>query len=262
MLEIKDLSISYGNNNNLAIDKFNLSIKKGEIISIVGESGSGKSTVIKAILGILPSSSKISSGDIIYKGESLVNKSKENLRRLRGTEITMIFQESRGTLNPIRKIGKQYVEYICAHSKMNKKEAWNLAVTMLKKMRLKDSENIMNSYPHELSGGMCQRVGIALAMTFNPELLLADEPTSALDVTNQAQIVKEMMKLRKAYNTGIIIVTHNIGVASYMSDKIIVMNKGQIMDYGITDEVLNNPKSEYTKELLSSVPEMGDKSFV
>lgn len=262
MLEIKDLSISYGSNEKFAVEKFNLYMEKGEIISIVGESGSGKSTVIKAVLGALPGLDVIRSGDIVYRGKSLLKQSNEFLRKLRGTEITMIFQESKATLNPIRKIGSQYVEYIRTHSQMNKKEAWELAFTMLEKMRLPDAKNIMNSYPHELSGGMCQRVGIAIAMTFNPQLLLADEPTSSLDVTNQAQIVKQMMELRDNYNTGIILVTHNIGVAAYISDKIVVMNNGKIMDYGSTENVLKNPQSEYTKQLLSAVPKMEGGSFV
>lgn len=262
MLKIKDLSIGYEGSMNIAVDKFNLSMKEGEIISIVGESGSGKSTIIKAVLGTLANPGKIHNGDIIFQGESLIGKSEDSLRRLRGTQMSMIFQDCSGTLNPIRKIGKQYVEYIRAHSSMNKKEAWNLASSMLEKMRLRDCENIMNSYPYELSGGMCQRVGIAIAMTFNPKLLLADEPTSALDVTNQAQIVKEMMELRDDYNTSIILVTHNMGIASYMSDKIVVMKDGRIMDCGTRDEVLNNPQSDYTKELLNSVPEMEGESFV
>lgn len=262
MLKIENLSINYDNNKKVAVDKFNLSMEKGEIISIVGESGSGKSTVIKSILGVLSASGEISGGKIIFEGESLIGKAKEDLRKLRGTKISMIFQECAGTLNPIRKIGKQYVEYIRNHSQMNKKEAWNLAVNMLEKMRLPDGENIMNSYPYQLSGGMCQRVGIAIAMTFKPGLLLADEPTSALDVTNQAQIVRQMMELRREYNTSIILVTHNIGVAAYMADKIIVMKDGKIMDYGTKEELLYNSKSDYTKELLNSIPEMEGESFV
>lgn len=261
MLEIKDLSVQYGNESP-TIEHFNLSMKKGEIISIVGESGSGKTTVIRAVLGALAGTGKVICGDISFDGESLLNKSKNDWRKIRGTKMSMIFQDCGSTLNPIRKIGNQYVEYICAHSNKSKKEAWAQAVSMLKKMNLSDVENIMNSYPHQLSGGMRQRVGIAFAMTFNPELLLADEPTSALDVTTQAQIVRQMMELRDSFGTGIIIVTHNLGIAAYMSDKLIVMQNGKVVDMGSRDEVIKNPSSEYTKKLLQAVPEIGGESFV
>ena len=174
----------------------------------------------------------------------------------------MIFQDCGGTLNPIRKIGSQFVEYICTHSKVSKDEAWKKGVSMLEKMRLPEAENIMNSYPHQLSGGMRQRVGIAMSMTFNPELLLADEPTSALDVTTQAQIVRQMMELRDDFHTGIIIVTHNIGVAAYMADQLIVMQNGKVVDQGTRDEVMNHPTSDYTKKLLAAVPEMEGRRFV
>lgn len=261
MLQIKDLEIQYGK-QSATIQHFNLSVGKGEIISIVGESGSGKTTVIRAILGALAGDGKVSGGDILYHNDSLLAKSKEEWRRLRGTEISMIFQDCGSTLNPIRKIGSQYVEYIRAHNKMSKQEAWDKAVTMLDKMNLADSKNVMNSYPHQLSGGMRQRVGIAMAMTFNPQLLLADEPTSALDVTTQAQIVREMMALRESFGTSIMIVTHNLGVAAYMADKIVVMQHGKVVDMGTRDEVINNPTSEYTKKLLASVPEMEGERFV
>ena len=175
--------------------------------------------------------------------------------------MSMIFQDCGGTLNPIRKIGSQYVEYIRTHESVSKQEAWNRAASMLSKMRLPDVENIMNSYAYQLSGGMRQRVGIAMAMTFNPELLLADEPTSALDVTTQAQIVRQMMELRDDYGTGIIIVTHNIGVAAYMADQLIVMHHGKVVDHGTREEVLNNPTSDYTRKLLEAVPEMEGKTI-
>lgn len=261
MLQIKDLAVQY-KQQSPTIEHFNLSVKEGEIISIVGESGSGKTTVIRAILGALAREGKISNGDILFYNESLLKKSHEEWQKLRGTEISMIFQDCGNTLNPIQKIGSQYVEYIRTHVKMSKKEAWNKAVDMLNKMKLADSENIMNSYPHQLSGGMRQRVGIAMAMTFNAKLLLADEPTSALDVTTQAQIVREMMKLRENFGTSIIIVTHNLGVAAHMSDKIVVMQHGKVVDMGSRDEVIYNPTSEYTKRLLAAVPEMEGERFV
>ena len=260
MLEIKDLAVQYGNQIP-TIEHFDLSMK-GEIISIVGESGSGKTTVIRAVLGALPGAGRVASGDILFHGKSLLKNSQSDWRKLRGSKISMIFQDCGGTLNPIRKIGSQYVEYICTHEPMAKKEAWQKAVSMLSKMRLPDAENIMNSYPYQLSGGMRQRVGIAMAMTFNPELLLADEPTSALDVTTQAQIVRQMMELRDDFGTGIIIVTHNIGVAAYMADQLIVMHHGKVVDHGTREEVLNNPTSDYTKKLLDAVPEMEGKRYV
>ena len=261
MLEIKDLAVQYGNQAP-TIEHFNLSMKKGEIISVVGESGSGKTTVIRAVLGAISGAGRVTSGDILYHGESLLKNSKSDWRKIRGSKMSMIFQDCGGTLNPIRKIGSQYVEYIRTHESMTKKDAWQKAVSMLTKMRLPDAENIMNSYPYQLSGGMRQRVGIAMAMTFNPELLLADEPTSALDVTTQAQIVRQMMELRDDFGTGIIIVTHNIGVAAYMADQLIVMHHGKVVDHGTREEVLNNPTSDYTKKLLEAVPEMEGKRYV
>ena len=261
MLEIKDLTIQYGDKLPV-VENFSLSLKKGEIITIVGESGSGKSTVLSSILGLLPNGGKIISGDIIYNGESMLSKSLNQWRELRGTEITMISQDSGGTLNPIRKIGKQFVEYIQTHSKMSTKEAEEKAKDMFSKVNLPDPEIIMKSYPHQLSGGMKQRVGIAMALTFHPKIILADEPTSALDVITQAQIVKEIMELRKAFDTSIIMVTHNLGVAAYISDKIIVMQNGKIVDAGNKNEVIENPKSEYTKKLLEAVPEIGGERLV
>ena len=261
MLEIKDLTIQYGDKLPV-VENFSLSLKKGEIITIVGESGSGKSTVLSSILGLLPNGGKIISGDIIYNGESMLNKSLNQWRELRGTEITMISQDSGGTLNPIRKIGKQFVEYIQTHSKMSTKEAEEKAKDMFSKVNLPDPEIIMKSYPHQLSGGMKQRVGIAMALTFHPKIILGDEPTSALDVITQAQIVKEIMDIRKKFDTSIIMVTHNLGVAAYISDKIIVMQNGKIVDAGNKNEVIENPKSEYTKKLLEAVPEIGGERLV
>lgn len=261
MLEIKDLAVTYGKQAP-TVEGFHLSMKKGEIASVVGESGSGKTTVIRAVLGALPGSGRVSHGDILFQGNSLLGNTRDEWRKLRGSKISMIFQDCGSTLNPIRKIGSQYVEYICTHSKMSKEEAWKLGASMLAKMRLPDVENIMKSYTHQLSGGMRQRVGIAMAMTFNPELLLADEPTSALDVTTQAQIVRQMMELRENFGTSIIIVTHNLGVAAYMADQLIVMQHGKVVDQGTREEVLGNPTSDYTKKLLEAVPEMEGRRYV
>ncbi|WP_373076645.1 ABC transporter ATP-binding protein [Fusobacterium varium] len=258
MLKIKDLTIQYGDKKP-TVKNFNLSVKKGEIVGIVGESGSGKTTVIKSIMGALSYNSKILSGSIILDNEELLSDKGEILKKNRGKNITMIFQDCRNTLNPIRKIGSQYIEYIQYHLNCSKEEARKKAELMLKKMKLPDPENIMRSYPHQLSGGMCQRIGIAMAMTFNPKILLADEPTSALDVTTQAQIVQELINLRDTYKTSIIIVTHNLGVASYMSDNIIVMKDGDIVEKGEPEQILNFPNSDYTKLLLDSVPGLEER---
>ncbi len=258
MLKIKNLTIQYGNKEPVVKD-FNLSIKKGEIIGIVGESGSGKTTIIKSIAGALSYNSKILSGSIILDNEELLDNNGEILKKNRGKNIAMIFQDCRNTLNPIRKIGSQYIEYIQYHLNCSKEEARKKAESMLAKMKLPDPENVMRSYPHQLSGGMCQRIGIAMAMTFNPKILLADEPTSALDVTTQAQIVQELINLRDTYETSIIIVTHNLGVASYMSDNIIVMKDGDIVEKGESEQILNFPNSDYTKLLLDSVPGLEER---
>ena len=174
----------------------------------------------------------------------------------------MIFQDSGNMMNPIQTIGKQFIEYIQTHSDMTKAQANDKAVEMLTRMNLPNPENILASYPFELSGGMRQRVGIAMAITFKPQLLLADEPTSALDVTTQAQIVKELLSIARTSGTAMIVVTHNIGVASYMSDKIMVMSQGRVVEYGTAEEVIKNPQHEYTRELLASVPQIGGTRYV
>lgn len=261
MLKVRNLTVQYGDKKPV-VKNFNLSVKKSEIIGIVGESGSGKTTIIKSIIGALSYNSKILSGSITLDGEGLLEYTGETLKKNRGKNIAMIFQDCRNTLNPIRKIGSQYIEYIQYHLNCSKKEARRKAESMLRKMKLPDPQNVMMSYPHQLSGGMCQRIGIAMAMTFNPKILLADEPTSALDVTTQAQIVQELINLRDVYETSIIIVTHNLGVAAYMSDRIIVMKDGDVVEEGIPKEILNFPQSKYTKLLLDSVPRLEERHAV
>ena len=260
MLEIKNVTISYG--DRPTVKNFSMTLKKGEIASIVGESGSGKTTVIRAVLGLLPGGGKITGGDILFEGKSLLDNTAEEWRNLRGTDMSMIFQDSGAMLNPIRKIGSVFVEYIRTHEKISRKAAWEKGREMLDRMRLPSSDNIMKSYPFQLSGGMRQRVGIAMAMTFQPKLLLADEPTSALDVTTQAQIVRQMIELREEWGTSIIMVTHNLGVAAYMSDQILVMKEGQIADTGSRDQILKGGRSIYTQELLEAVPSLGGDRYV
>lgn len=260
ILSINNLSIKYGEQNSV-VKNINMSMNHKEIVGIVGESGSGKSTLIRSILGLLPKGSSICSGDIIFKDKSLLQYSKKEWEEIRGNRIGMIFQDAGGSLTPIKKIGDQFIETIRSHFNISKADAYDKAIDMLGKMRLPDSNRIMKSYPFELSGGMKQRVAIAMAMVMEPEILLADEPTSALDVTVQAQVVRQMMELRDNFNTSIIIVTHNMGVASYMCDKIGVMQQGELVEWGTKDQVINNPQYEYTRKLLSAIPELGECNF-
>ena len=262
LLSIKNLAVTYGNNPNPTIAGVNLDLAEGEIVSIVGESGSGKTTVIRALLGVLPNTGRVSEGSITFDGQDLLGFSTKDWLDLRGNHIAMIFQDSGNMMNPIQTIGKQFVEFIQLHSTMSKQEAEAKAIEMLALTNLPHPEAIMKSYPFELSGGMRQRVGIAMAITFSPKLLLGDEPTSALDVTTQAQIVEELLRINRENKTSMIIVTHNIGVAAHMSDKIVVMKQGAVVEYGTAEEVIRNPQAEYTKQLLNAVPEIGGKRYV
>ncbi len=260
LLEISHVNISYG--KRVTVQDSNLSLEKGEICSIVGESGSGKTTVIRAVLGLLAGGGRVTAGEILFEGKSLLRLSPAQWRALRGHDISMIFQDSGAMMNQTRLIGKSYVEYIRTHENISGKEAWDKGAEMLGRMRLPDPERIMRSYPFQLSGGQRQRVGIAMGMTYQPKLLLADEPTSALDVTTQAQIVRQMMELRDEYGTSIIIVTHDLGVASYMADKVVVMKDGKIEDQGDRDYMLHKTENAYTRKLMEAVPSLGGKRYV
>ena len=254
ILKVKDLSV---NNNSVKILKnISFNIKKGEILGIVGESGCGKSTLIRALIQMMNKSEEIISGEILFNERNLLSLDSKQIRKLRGNNLAVIFQNPGATLNPIRKIGKQFVQTMQSHMNINKNEALEKAANMLEKVNLKDSKCILNSYPFELSGGMKQRVTIALAMILEPEILIADEPTSALDVTVQAQVVKEMMSLRDNFQTSIIIVTHSMSVISQMVDKVAVMYSGNMVEYGDKEDILRNPKHPYTKALIDAVPKM------
>lgn len=251
ILNLKNLSVSYGDIDILK--NIDISLNKGEILGIVGESGSGKSTLIKSIIGLLDNNAS-TYGNINFEGKDLTSLSLNDYRKIRGSKISMIFQNPTEYFNPTRKIGKQFIETIRSHKEVSKQDIQKKSIETFKFLGLNDSKKVWDSYPFELSGGMNQRVAIALSIMLEPNLLLADEPTSALDVTVQAQVVKELLKLREKLNTSIILVTHNIGVVSYMADNIGVMYGGRIIEYGASKEVINNPKHPYTKMLISSIP--------
>ena len=259
LLEVKNLHIQYAGTE--MVHGISFSLDSGEVLSLVGESGSGKTSVIRAILGCLPHEGRVNEGEIIFSGVNMLENTPKMWRDISGRNISMIFQDSGSMMNPIRTIGSQFVEYILEHSSMDPQKAEKEAKEMLDKMQLPNPDTIMESFPFELSGGMRQRVGVAMAMFFRPQLLLADEPTSALDVTTQAQVVKELMKICREDGTAIILVTHNLGVATYMSDKIMVMQNGHVVEEGTSEAIIENPQANYTKELLHSVPQIGGMSY-
>lgn len=251
LLDIQHVEICY--NGRPVVHDVSLQMEPGEILGIVGESGSGKSTLIKAAMGLLGDSGAVTKGDIYYKGQNVVDADSHALRNMRGPAMGMIFQNTESSLCPIRKIEDQLYESVSQHEKVTRNEVRERALELFAHMRLTDGRRILNSYPFELSGGMNQRVGIMMAMILKPNLLFADEPTSALDVTVQAQVVKEMMKMRELYGTGIVIVTHNIGVVEYMADKAAVMHEGNLVEYGRKEEIILHPQKDYTKRLIGAV---------
>lgn len=262
LLEIKDLSVHFSGENSVvkAVDNINFSIKHGETLGIVGESGSGKSVSALAIMQLLQMPpAKIVSGEIIYKGENLLNKSKKEIQDIRGNEIAMIFQEPMTALNPLMKIGDQIMETIERHEKVTKKESRAKALEMLEKVEIPNAKERIDSYPHQLSGGMRQRVMIAIALSCNPELLICDEPTTALDVTTQAQILDLINKLKEDFNTSVIMITHDLGVVSKVSDNVLVMYGGKSLEFGKADDIFNNSQHPYTKSLLAAIPDVNNR---
>lgn len=257
ILTYESVEISFG--GRTVVQDVNFSLKSGEILGLVGESGSGKSTLIKAAMGLLGSDGLVTKGDIRYMGQNILDIPEKEKRKVRGAKIGMIFQDAGASLCPIRTIGEQIYESMCAHVKITRSEAKDRAMELFEKLNFKDSQRVWDSYPFELSGGMNQRAGIAIAMLMNPPILFADEPTSALDVSVQRQVVKEMLKLRELFGTAIIIVTHDIGVVRAMADTVLVLKDGKAVEYGSAVKVLEHPEDPYTKKFLAAVPKLQRK---
>lgn len=251
------VKICYG--DRPVVQDVSFSMKPGEILGIVGESGSGKSSLIRAALGILGPSGEVREGSVFFQGRNLLQLSEKEMQKIRGTSMGMVFQDSREALCPVRTIESQIFDTLAAHRKVNRKEAARQARDLFDRLGFTDGDRILKSRPFELSGGMNQRVGIAMAMLLNPPLLLADEPTSALDVSVQKQVVEEMLLMRRMYGTAIVLVTHNIGVVSAMADTVLVLKDGCVQEYGPADQVLNHPRAEYTRRLLAAVPRIRRK---
>lgn len=257
ILEVKNLHISFETFSGevQAIRGVDFDLYKGETLAIVGESGSGKSVTTKAIMRLLPeSNSKIKSGQILFENKDLTKLSDKGMQKIRGKDISMIFQDPMTSLNPTMKVGKQIMEPIIKHQKLSKKEAHERALDILKLVGIPNPEVRINQYPHQFSGGMRQRVVIAIALACNPKVLIADEPTTALDVTIQAQILELMKELQSKIDTSIIFITHDLGVVANVADRVAVMYGGKIVEVGTVDEVFYNPQHPYTWGLISSMP--------
>ena len=254
ILRYEHVDITY--NGFKAVKDVSFTVAEGEILGIVGESGSGKSTLIKAAMGLLGPGGLVTRGDIWYKGKNLPDLPENEIRRLNGPELGMIFQSAGSSFCPIRTVGAQLYESMTEHEQISRTEFRTRALELLQKIGFENGQRILDAYPFELSGGMQQRVGIAAAMLLNPSVLLADEPTSALDVSVQKQVVEEMLLVRENFGTAIVLVTHNIGVIGAMADKVLVMKNGGMVEYGETQQVLNDPKEDYTRLLMSAVPKL------
>lgn len=260
LLDIKDLHTYFYTDNGVvkSVDGVDITLKKGSTLGIVGESGSGKSVTALSVMNLLMGTKgKVVGGSIHLDGRDILNISEEDKRKLRGSEIAMIFQEPMTSLNPVLKIGDQISEAIIQHFNVSKEEAKNRTIEILKKISIPRAENIINEYPFQLSGGMRQRIMIAMALVCNPKVLIADEPTTALDVTIQAQILELMMDLKKMVGTSVLFITHDLGVIAEICDEVVVMYCGRVVESADVLSLFKSPKHPYTIGLLNSIPKLG-----
>ena len=256
LLEVKDLHTSFYTpaGEVKAVNGVSFNLERGKVLGIVGESGSGKSVTAYSIMQILEKTGKIVSGSVKFDGQELVGIGEEGMKKIRGNKISIIFQDPMTSLNPTYTIGHQLMEAIMLHTPRNKQQAWDRAVEMLRLVNVNEPEKRMKQYPFEFSGGMRQRVMIAMALACEPDILIADEPTTALDVTIQAQILELMQSLQKELGMAIIMITHDLGVVAQLCDEVVVMYAGSICEQGTADEIFYNPRHEYTKGLMRSIP--------
>ncbi len=258
LLEVKDLNIEFHDHliPETVVYDFDLELKAGEIVGLVGESGSGKSMRALAIAGLLSRRDMHKRGQILFDGLDLLTCERSKLRKIQGNEISMIFQEPMTSLNPVKRIGWQIEESLRIHTELNKEERYQKAIEMMKEVELPDPERLYRQYPHELSGGMRQRVMIAAAMICNPRILIADEPTTALDVTIQAQIVELLKRMNREKQTSILFISHDLSLVKQLCERVLVMKGGYIVETGLTQEVFAHPKEEYTQRLIAAIPKV------
>jgi len=259
LLDVRDLRTSFVTDDGIvgAVDGVSFALKEGKTVGIVGESGCGKSVTCLTIMGLNPKKSTRSSGEALFRGEDILHASPRRLREIRGNEIAMIFQDPMTSLNPVLRIGAQLVEAILLHRDVSKAQARARALEVLKEVGIPQAARRMDDYPHQFSGGMRQRVMIAMALVNNPAVLIADEPTTALDVTTQAQILSLMAKLQEDHGTAIVMITHDLGVVAEIADDIVVMYAARVVEYGVVDDLFERPQHPYTWGLLGSLPRLG-----
>ncbi|PGQ48524.1 ABC transporter ATP-binding protein [Bacillus thuringiensis] len=261
VVELKDLQTHFQTEEGTvkAVSHVSFAVREGETVCVVGESGCGKSVTALSIMGLIAESGSVVGGDILYEGKSLLGMKEKELRSLRGNDIAMIFQEPMTSLNPVFTVGEQIVETLREHELVSKNEAYKKAIELIRKVGIARANEIVHSYPHELSGGMLQRIMIAVALSCNPKLLIADEPTTALDVTIQAQILDLLRQVKEEFKTSILLITHDLGVVAEMADYVVVMYGGKVIEEAPVLEIFQNPKHPYTKGLLKSKPVMGKR---
>ena len=261
VIELKDLQTHFQTEEGTvkAVNHVSFSVREGEAVCVVGESGCGKSVTALSVMGLIAESGSVVGGDILYEGKSLLGMKEKELRSLRGNDIAMIFQEPMTSLNPVFTVGEQIVETLREHELLSKNEAYKKAIELIRKVGIARADEIVHSYPHELSGGMLQRIMIAVALSCNPKLLIADEPTTALDVTIQAQILDLLRQVKEEFKTSILLITHDLGVVAEMADYVVVMYGGKVIEEAPVLEIFQNPKHPYTKGLLKSKPVMGKR---
>ena len=261
ILELERLAIGFAGRDGVlpAIEDFSLAIGEGEIVGLVGESGSGKTLVSLAVMGLLPPSARITGGAVRLRGQDLLTQSSGRLQAIRGKTVAMIFQDPMASLDPIFTCGDQLIEAIQLHEPVSRAEARDRALVLLERVRMSDPGRCMRSYPHEMSGGQCQRVMIAMALSCNPALIIADEPTTALDVTVQAQVLKILREIQEQSGVAILLITHDLGVVYEVTDRVAVLYAGRLMEAADTRALFEAPRNPYTQALIGSIPAVGER---
>ncbi|AAC67793.1 ABC transporter ATP-binding protein [Chlamydia trachomatis] len=262
LLKIDNLVVSVKDSNQRLVNHLSLTIKRCQSMALVGENGSGKTTVSKAVLGFLPDNCYIQSGRILYSSTDITRLSRRQLQTIRGKKIATIFQNAMGTLTPSMRVGAQIVETLRHHFDMSKEEAFSKARELLESVHIESPDRCLQLYPFELSGGMCQRVSIAIALATNPELIIADEPSTALDSISQAQVLRVLTQIHQNHSTALLLITHNLALVSELCEEMAIIRYGEIVEQGPVQELLHSPSHPYTQQLIRAIPKIPSPSYL